>query len=118
MNHRTTGRDEADVRRIVVLVALGITVDFSALLYVSNGSNDLLAWTYQECVHYQPVVATGHPRGFDEVESHLAAPPVCDRWEPRLRSWLYTWLVESVLTSVLVALAATLTLRPGMAGRW
>jgi len=104
-----SGRDQADVRRIVILIALGIAVNVSAMLYVSNGSADLFTWTYQECVQYQPEVRIGH--------RCCLSVPVCARWEPQTRPWVYTWLSESAVTSAFVALAASLTIRPGVVSR-
>jgi hypothetical protein len=113
-----SGRDLAEVRRIVILIALGIAVDVSAMLYVSNGSADIFAWTYQDCVHYRPEAPIGtHSRALYEVKSHAIPAPVCDRFEPRLRTWVYVWFLESVLTSAFIALAASLTIRPGLVSR-
>ena len=115
MNHRTNGRDQAHVRRIAILIAVGIAVNVSALLYVSNGSADMFAWTYTECTHYRP-----EPPETSVERDESRAPlrmSVCDRWEARARPWLYAWLLESVATSVFVALAASLAILPGLVSR-
>lgn len=104
------------MRRIIILSSGGFAAIVLAMLYVSNGSADTFAWTYQECVHYQSEASTPAPVRFREVVGHPLRVLICDRWESRVRSWVFMWLVESALALAFIALAASLT-RPGMARR-
>lgn len=80
--------------RIRVLLVVGLAAIVSALLYVSNGSNSDMVWTYQDCVawHYYPRSCHAN-----EMCAQNISGPVCLRTEPKLQSWVFVWVTESVL---------------------
>lgn len=86
--------------RVRILVSLGIAAIASALLYVGDGSSDDMVWTYQDCVTF--TYSPRHCRWGESCGGPVGAG-TCLRFEPRLRPWVYTWTIQSVLVAIIIA---------------
>jgi hypothetical protein len=94
------------MRRIQIVTLVGLVVVISALLYVINGSSHDMVWMYEYCVAWQPINCTSG--NAMSVHCHIVGS-ICVRTEPRLQSWVYTWIVESVIEATGIALVARIT---------
>jgi hypothetical protein len=96
------------MRRRVTWLSIGLAAILSALLYVGNGSGSDIVWTYPQCVENRVDNCESTQPGAVHC-NHIAI--ICIRTEPRLQTWVYSWLIESAISICGIALVSVIVVK-------